>query len=201
MAAVIAARSAETRRRQRDSAEAEVQQEAAAAGGGGAGARKLMMGKQKHTVPEGDVTLRDRMWTALDDPSSSRPAYSFSVGVLLLIILSCTAFVVETIPSMCCGRYDQIWSNIESVCVTVFSVEYIIRIAIVPPRTSNEGMFSVLPEVARPPPSRPDLPAECRPHRYWCFGGGCDEEPARLARQPRSPSLSGRWGFTRLAPS
>ena len=100
-----------------------MQQEAAAAGGVGAGAKKFMMGKQKHAVPEGDMTYRDRMWTALDDPSSSRPAYSFSVGVLLLIILSCTAFVVETIPSMCCGRYDQIWSNIESVCALITSLE------------------------------------------------------------------------------
>jgi hypothetical protein len=29
--------------------------------------------------------------------------------MLMLILLSCTAFVVETIPSMCCGRYDQVF--------------------------------------------------------------------------------------------
>mmetsp|Transcript_32981 Transcript_32981/g.77064 ORF Transcript_32981/g.77064 Transcript_32981/m.77064 type:complete len:525 (-) Transcript_32981:218-1792(-) len=147
MAAVIAARSAEARRRQRNDAEAEVQQEAAAAGGvGGSGTKKFMLGRQKVVTPIEDMSWRDRIWTALDDPASSRPAYSFSIAVLLLIVLSCSAFVVETIPSMCCGRYDLIWNTIETVCVAVFSVEYVMRIGVVMPRSSNEGMFSVLPE-------------------------------------------------------
>ncbi|KAJ1466908.1 hypothetical protein T484DRAFT_1673751 [Baffinella frigidus] len=32
---------------------------------------------------------------------------------------------------MCCGRYDLIWNTIETVCVAVFSVEYVMRIGVV----------------------------------------------------------------------
>lgn len=78
--------------------------------GDGPSGAKLAMQKQAGAAAE-TLTLRDKLWQALDDPSSSRPAYVFSIVVLILILLSCTAFVVETVPSMCCGRYDHIWAR------------------------------------------------------------------------------------------
>ena len=113
--------------------------------GDGPSGAKLAMQKQAGAAAE-TLTLRDKLWQALDDPSSSRPAYVFSIVVLILILLSCTAFVVETVPSMCCGRYDHIWGTIEAICVSVFSFEYIVRLALVPPKTNNEGMFALSEE-------------------------------------------------------
>mmetsp|Transcript_9986 Transcript_9986/g.24134 ORF Transcript_9986/g.24134 Transcript_9986/m.24134 type:complete len:573 (-) Transcript_9986:93-1811(-) len=79
-----------------------------------------------------DQTARDRWWLRLDDPSYSVEGYWWSIAILLLITLSCTAFVVETISSMCCGRYDAVWENIEVVCVSAFTIEYIARIVACP---------------------------------------------------------------------
>eukprot|EP00283_Hemiselmis_rufescens_P021090 CAMPEP_0173441370 /NCGR_PEP_ID=MMETSP1357-20121228/23921_1 /TAXON_ID=77926 /ORGANISM="Hemiselmis rufescens, Strain PCC563" /LENGTH=396 /DNA_ID=CAMNT_0014406947 /DNA_START=13 /DNA_END=1200 /DNA_ORIENTATION=- len=79
-----------------------------------------------------DMTARDRVWLRLDDPSFSTEGYWWSIAILLLITLSCTAFVVETIPAMCCGRYDNVWENIEIVCVMAFTVEYLARIMVCP---------------------------------------------------------------------
>ena len=52
--------------------------------------------------------LRVAIWNAFVDPSSSTAAYSFFVLILTLILVSCVAFVVETIPSYCCGRYETV---------------------------------------------------------------------------------------------
>jgi len=82
--------------------------------------------------PETDMTSRDKWWLRLDDPSYSREGYWWSISILILITLSCTAFVVETIPAMCCGRYDHVWENIEVVCVAAFTIEYIARLIVCP---------------------------------------------------------------------
>ena len=52
--------------------------------------------------------LRLNVWNALGDPSSSTSAYIIFIVVLTLILISCVSFVVETIPSYCCGRYDHV---------------------------------------------------------------------------------------------
>mmetsp|Transcript_63076 Transcript_63076/g.144536 ORF Transcript_63076/g.144536 Transcript_63076/m.144536 type:complete len:361 (+) Transcript_63076:245-1327(+) len=95
------------------------------------------------TPPYENMTARDRLWQALDDPASSQPAHYFSVVIVSLILLSCIVFVVETIPSLCCGRYDFYWSRIEVMCVGVFTVEYLLRFGSVPLRSNNEGWFSL----------------------------------------------------------
>ena len=40
-----------------------------------------------------------------------RQARIWSSGMLTLIMLSCTAFVTESMPSLCCGRYDAVSSS------------------------------------------------------------------------------------------
>jgi len=59
-----------------------------------------------------------QVWNALGDPSSSRVAYGFFCLILTLILVSCVAFVVETIPSYCCGRYETVSFRV-CVCVCV----------------------------------------------------------------------------------
>eukprot|EP00277_Geminigera_cryophila_P005614 CAMPEP_0179414308 /NCGR_PEP_ID=MMETSP0799-20121207/5592_1 /TAXON_ID=46947 /ORGANISM="Geminigera cryophila, Strain CCMP2564" /LENGTH=495 /DNA_ID=CAMNT_0021186897 /DNA_START=59 /DNA_END=1542 /DNA_ORIENTATION=- len=82
------------------------------------------------------------VWNALGDPSSSTVAYLFFVLILTLILISCVAFVVETIPSYCCGRYANIFDAIENVCVVAFTFEYMARLIVVPTSVDNEGMLS-----------------------------------------------------------
>ena len=86
--------------------------------------------------------MRLAVWNALGDPSSSTLAYIFFSLILSLILVSCVAFVVETIPSYCCGRYSTTFSIIEWVCVIAFTFEYLARFAVVPADVENEGMFA-----------------------------------------------------------
>lgn len=116
--------------------------------GGDASGRPTLQKVQSSTIvkAEADDTdarkLRLAIWNGLGDPSSSRTAYAFFVLILTLILLSCCAFVVETIPAYCCGRYDNIFSNIELVCVIAFTLEYMARLVVVPASVDNEGLFA-----------------------------------------------------------
>ena len=86
--------------------------------------------------------LRFSIWNALGDPSSSTVAYVFFSLILVLILISCVSFVVETIPSYCCGRYQSIFDTIEWTCVIAFTIEYVTRLIVVPTSVDNEGMFA-----------------------------------------------------------
>ena len=40
--------------------------------------------------------------------------------------------MLESLPSLCCGRYDHVWGPIEIVCIAFFTVEYVLRFASCP---------------------------------------------------------------------
>ena len=92
--------------------------------------------------------LRVQVWTTFDDPSSSRTAKALSTLVLVVIFTSIINFAIGTSPDVC--EYQPGYSgddsrvcmkerieekvstqNIETVCILIFSVEYIIRLACV----------------------------------------------------------------------
>ena len=50
--------------------------------------------------PLGTPTWQSRTWRLINDPSSSVPAFLIGVLVLLFILLSCTSFVVESLPTL-----------------------------------------------------------------------------------------------------
>ena len=54
-------------------------------------------------------------------------------------MLSIAAFVAESVPAYCCGRYDGLWNAVEQACVTVFSVEYVARFLLCPTLPSAGG--------------------------------------------------------------
>ena len=74
-----------------------------------------------------DQTWSEKIWLWANDPLSSFKAWLWASAVLVLIIVSSVAFVLESIPSLCCGRYDWFWQPIEIVCIVIFSAEYAIR--------------------------------------------------------------------------
>lgn len=74
-----------------------------------------------------DLTAVERVWIWSDDPRSSHSAWLWAALVLVLIIISSVAFLMESVPAFCCGKYDSVWKVIESICVAVFTVEYLLR--------------------------------------------------------------------------
>ena len=86
-------------------------------------------------IPGGDPTqqtARNRIWEFMENPQSSTGAWLWSVSMLSLIIVSCGAFVLETHPLLCCGRYDHVWQQIELVCIVAFTIEYCVRFYVCP---------------------------------------------------------------------
>jgi hypothetical protein len=45
-----------------------------------------------------------KAWNLLEDPNSSGLALFWAASIMFLIVLSCTCFVLETIPDWCCGE-------------------------------------------------------------------------------------------------
>ena len=48
--------------------------------------------------PHARLTARERAWSTLNDPGFSELAKYWSVFILLTILFSCTAFVVQSMP-------------------------------------------------------------------------------------------------------
>lgn len=90
----------------------------------------------KLVVQTGPLTTKQRIWLLVNEPASSLPAYVLAVVVLLFIVTSCTAFVMETIPKFGSpgdytefyGMFPETFRNIEIVCVSVFALEFVIRV-------------------------------------------------------------------------
>jgi hypothetical protein len=76
-----------------------------------------------------------KMWTLFENPQSSRAAFILSVVLLVLILISCVAFCLQTIPEFYAGPQEY-WDAIELVCIVCFSIEYISRLVASPHRMS-----------------------------------------------------------------
>jgi hypothetical protein len=71
----------------------------------------------------------------MDNPQSSRAAQLIATTVMGLIITSCTAFVVQTLPEYQ-GSRSPVWAAIELVCMAVFMLELGLRLWSCPERAS-----------------------------------------------------------------
>lgn len=78
-----------------------------------------------------ELSLRQQIWAIMDDPSSSRAAQVVAGVVMGVIVLSCTAFVIQTLPEYVFSG-DSAWAIIEDICITVFTVEFLLRISTTP---------------------------------------------------------------------
>jgi hypothetical protein len=59
-------------------------------------------------------------------------AYAWAFVMLFMIVASSVIFVLETLPKLCCGRYDSIFNPVEAVFVVSFTVEYLVRLVACP---------------------------------------------------------------------
>jgi voltage-gated potassium channel Kch len=77
-------------------------------------------------------TTKEKLYYLLEDPRSSDAAYYIALGIVLLIIVSIIAFVMET--SVWGMKYvaKEFWLYLEYLCTVVFSLEYVVRIYATP---------------------------------------------------------------------
>ena len=103
-------------------------------------------------LPARKLSFRGRVWTLMDDPNSSRPAKYISMFIMLIIALSVVNFIVGTEVTPRCawvslgsapdevayecgesrlsesGVSADVLHTLETVCIMVFTVEYVLRI-------------------------------------------------------------------------
>lgn len=71
--------------------------------------------------------VRAAVWELMDDPASSWVSQFISWWLMAVIIVSVTTFVVETVPGIH-RQHDELFGNIESVCIIHFVIEFLLRI-------------------------------------------------------------------------
>lgn len=83
-----------------------------------------------HASNSRKASFRERLWTTLDDPGSSRLAGTITLFLLLLILLSTVNFCLETLPYFYTpsNECDHVWCYLEIICISFFTVEIALRI-------------------------------------------------------------------------
>ncbi|CAL8242587.1 unnamed protein product [Merluccius merluccius] len=112
-----------------------------------------------------DMTFRETMWRAFENPHTSTKALVFYYVTGFFIAVSVLANVVETVPcgaaapaaamarrpkTMSCGeRYSVAFFCLDTACVMIFTVEYLLRLAAAPSRYRfARSVMSVIDVVA-----------------------------------------------------
>jgi hypothetical protein len=92
--------------------------------------------------PKNDI--QRHIFLLFDEPLSSTPAWCLAVVIILLIIVSIIAFVLET--SVWAEIYIplRVWIVVEFVCSVVFSVEFAFRLYATPAGDKKMGRCSFL---------------------------------------------------------
>ncbi|KAI8980246.1 hypothetical protein BDB01DRAFT_797022 [Pilobolus umbonatus] len=71
--------------------------------------------------------IKKQLFLYMEEPSSSSTAFWINVLVSVLILLSATIITLETIPAFRSTESNRVWFNIETLIVSIFSLEYILR--------------------------------------------------------------------------
>jgi voltage-gated potassium channel len=92
--------------------------------------------------PKGALTMQRRIFITLDEPDSGLAARLISSAIMLMIFASSVSFVMETTPTV---RSDpDLQSNLrllENVCIIVFTIEYVLRVACCTHRLTPDPSF------------------------------------------------------------
>jgi len=114
-------------------------------------------GKRRKKV-EPEATTREQLWKAFENPQTSTTALVFYYVTGFFIALSVTTNVVETVPcgaalsgyNQSCGeRYGVELFCLDTACVIIFTVEYLMRLYAAPARCRYiRSVMSVIDIVA-----------------------------------------------------
>jgi len=116
-------------------------------------------GKSKGTGNGTEPSLRARMWHAFENPHTSTPALVFYYVTGFFIAVSVIANIVETVPcgtigtseimKPCGELHPKIFFCLDTACVTIFSVEYLMRLFAAPNRCKFlRSVMSIIDVVA-----------------------------------------------------
>ncbi|EDO31803.1 predicted protein [Nematostella vectensis] len=100
-----------------------------------------------------DHSIREKLWTAFQNPQSSKVASVFYYITGLFIAISVISTVVETLPckgKTSCGEvHKTVFFSLEAACVVVFTVEYVARLYSAPDRVKfARDLLSIIDVVA-----------------------------------------------------
>ncbi|TSK13313.1 Potassium voltage-gated channel subfamily D member 2 [Bagarius yarrelli] len=106
-----------------------------------------------------DMTFRESMWRAFENPHTSTMALVFYYVTGFFIAVSVMANVVETVPcgtmpnrarELSCGeRYALAFFCLDTACVMIFTVEYLLRLMAAPSRYKFvKSVMSIIDVVA-----------------------------------------------------
>ncbi|XP_026779430.1 potassium voltage-gated channel subfamily D member 2 isoform X1 [Pangasianodon hypophthalmus] len=106
-----------------------------------------------------DMTFRESMWRAFENPHTSTMALVFYYVTGFFIAVSVMANVVETVPcgttpnrakELSCGdRYALAFFCLDTACVMIFTVEYLLRLIAAPSRYKFvKSVMSIIDVVA-----------------------------------------------------
>ncbi|XP_026219733.1 potassium voltage-gated channel subfamily D member 2 isoform X2 [Anabas testudineus] len=106
-----------------------------------------------------DMSFRESMWRAFENPHTSTMALVFYYVTGFFIAVSVLANVVETVPcgiarsrvkEMSCGeRYELAFFCLDTACVMIFTVEYLLRLVAAPSRYKFvKSVMSIIDVVA-----------------------------------------------------
>lgn len=88
-------------------------------------------------TPASHLTLRQRVWSTIDDPTSSTPALLIALLIVGSIVTSIVAFILQSLPWYVAEDRsreavglppDNPFTIIEDVCITIFTIEFALRV-------------------------------------------------------------------------
>ncbi|XP_071358840.1 A-type voltage-gated potassium channel KCND2 isoform X2 [Trachinotus anak] len=114
---------------------------------------------QTNELVSPDMSFRESMWRAFENPHTSTMALVFYYVTGFFIAVSVLANVVETVPcgaapnrikEMSCGeRYALAFFCLDTACVMIFTVEYLLRLLAAPSRYKFvKSVMSIIDVVA-----------------------------------------------------
>lgn len=89
-----------------------------------------------------NLTTRQKIWIVMNYPGSSRAARIWSTLVMITIIISSASFVIGSLARFQADKHPA-FGIIELVCVIIFTVEYIFRLATSPSRKDGPETLKV----------------------------------------------------------
>uniref|UniRef100_A0A3Q3NEZ0 A-type voltage-gated potassium channel KCND1 n=1 Tax=Mastacembelus armatus TaxID=205130 RepID=A0A3Q3NEZ0_9TELE len=114
---------------------------------------------QTNDLVSADLSFRESMWRAFENPHTSTMALVFYYVTGFFIAVSVLANVVETVPcgtapnrvkEVSCGeRYELAFFCLDTACVMIFTVEYLLRLLAAPSRYKFvKSVMSIIDVVA-----------------------------------------------------